>query len=176
MARKNTNAAVADKETDDEELYTITMIEPQYNHLYGRLEPGDEVDMDLAGARRWVGLKIAECEAIPYDTTKVPGRVRKIHPYEEPANTGPNMNPQMAALQSQVEELTRLVQSQMGGGQALPASAPSRRSAPASERASARAQTEAQKEPLGKPVDVPNPSATPVDEKPADEKPADDKS
>jgi hypothetical protein len=137
--------AVAERE--DEDLITVTMTEPQYHADFGRLEPGDEVDMEPRMARRWVGLHLAEADGLTYEEAKVVGRVRKIHPYVEPEASGPTMNPQVAVLQQQVAELTRLVRSQLGGD-----TEPEERPEPAAPvRSAARA-----RQPKGA-VEVPNP-------------------
>jgi hypothetical protein len=106
---------VRDTHEDDDELVTVTMTDHQYSADYGRLEPGDEVDMSMTKARRWVGLHLAEADGITYEDAKTPGRVRKINPYVEPEASVSNMNPQMAAMQQQIADLTRLVESQLGG-------------------------------------------------------------
>jgi hypothetical protein len=134
-------------EREDEDLITVTMTEPQYHADFGRLEPGDEVDMEPRMARRWVGLNLAEADGLTYEEAKVAGRVRKIHPYVEPEASGPTMNPQVAVLQQQVAELTRLVQSQLGGS-------PDKEERP-EPAAKARATTRGQ-QPKGA-VEVPNP-------------------
>lgn len=137
-------------EREDEDLITVTMTEPQYHADFGRLEPGDEVDMEPRMARRWVGLHLAEADGLTYEEAKVAGRVRKIHPYVEPEAAGPTTNPQVAVLQQQVAELTRLVQSQLGGD-AGPQARDERPEPAAPVRSAARG-----RQPKGA-VEVPNP-------------------